>query len=359
MTEPPRVEYGTYTDQYTWTRFDAKRTRLHMRELSSPDAFYKHLREVAFEGVVRNGPMSSTIAANDLVAFNQAGDELEWHRSGKPYYKIDPRLLPHLLELKANVLAEHFCVPFESFEIRLPKGGLQESPDKPWVRALLVTRYKQQDLEDAKDKLQLPFAESPESDFLVIRMSLGNEKIEYMHPLLGKTTDEAPSQMFIRFKLTPGKGFIDCYRARPSGMPNMQGYVPNDQVMEAAVKIALLVSLMACHNEEMLVPDIPRKMVERYRQAKRRGDVSALEVMDNKRAKLGMGKGWVIGMEDWERPVLVPGHGEVRGPLKFGHWRSPHPRLQPTGSREKPIYRLIFLGPTRVRKDLPLKPTQS
>lgn len=358
MSEAPRIEYGHYEDQYTWTRFDAKRQHVVIPALFSHETFYKTLREYALEGVLRNGPMSGTIATNDLVAFNQAGDELEWHNLGKPYYKVDPRLLPHLAELKANIPAEHFCVPFESFEIRLPKGGLQEAPDKPWVRAILVTRYRRQDLAEAKDRLQMAFFEAPEADFFVARLSLGNEEVEYNRLGLGKTKELAPAQMFIRFILTPGKGILDCYHDRPSSQPDMQGYVPNEAIMETSVKIAVAVSLMACHNEEMLVPDIPRKLADRYRQARRTGDVNALENIDRKRMKLGMGKGWVIGMEDWERPEIIPGHGEVRGSLKFGHWRSPHPRLQPTGSRKSPIYRLIFVGTARVRKDLPLKPSQ-
>jgi hypothetical protein len=359
MSSPIRVEYGHYADQYTWARFDAKRHRVLVPEFGSHETFYQSLRRMTLEGVVKNGPMSATLAPNDLVAFNQAGDELEWHLSGKPYYKIDPRLLPYLLNLNANIPAEHFCVPFESFEIRLPKEGLQEGVGTPWIRAVLVTRYKEQDLKEAKDTLQLPILESPRADMFIARLSLGNEPVEYFVPSMGMVKEEAPAQMFVRFDLTPGKGMIDCLRDRPKDMPNMQGYVPGNDFIESVIKVAVAVSLMASHNEEMLTPDIPRKLVDRYRRAKTTGDKAILDSIENKRLKLGMGKGWVIGMEDWERPVIVPGHGEVRGSLKFGHWRSAHPRLQPTGPKTKPIYRLILLAPARVRKDLPLKPTHS
>lgn len=361
MYIPPKIEYGAYLSYYDFERQDSGRySRDVKRHFAHFEQFYTEMRATIFETLQANGPGSAKHGSDDLNLFNQCGDELDWFNNGKPYYKIDPWILPHLSSIPLTLPCEHLVFPFEAFEIRLPKDQFKENDKAPWVRGMLVCVYRKEDLQEAKQSGMVSFNTDADTDLLVLRIDVGPEEFTRNDPETGlPITSVGEAQFFIRFKLKPGTSVIDCYRQRRSDMEKMQGYIPDSDFCEKCIAIAVGTAMVACRNEEMIAPDLPRKLIERYYIAKKGGDEQKLAEINRKRLKVGMGKGWIVGMEDSERPVIITEQGEQKGPLQYGHWRSPHARLQPYGPRLKPTYRLIFIPASRVRKDLPLKHSQA
>jgi hypothetical protein len=105
------------------------------------------------------------------------------------------------------------------------------------------------------------------------------------------------------------------------------------------------------------MPDLPRKVVEKYWSDKAKGE-HAKAAHQVQRA-IAESVGWTVGREIdlptteyryLHRAASEGGHRE----LSQGHLRRGHMKMQPCGEQSKDR-KLIFVAPTIVRPDLPLR----
>jgi len=288
----------------------------------------------------------------------QFNDELDWHRCGKPYFKIDPLLLPHFMRLKGDIPCEHVELPHKSFVIYLPENTIREYDGAPYLRSLLVCVNTPEELEQSADFMQPLFPnkkmDRPGCRVLMFRMDFGREPLEEQEG--AHVLPDKPCHVFYRLYLNDGATLFTAKGIDEKFQDTIFGYMPKADFVKELMKIFIGTSMVALHNEEMMSPDLPRKLRYRYNSAKNKNDKQSLENIENKRIKLGMGKGWVVGLEDKDRTIIATHQKGERGELSYSHLRSGHFRLQPTGSRSNPVYKLIFIKQLRVRPDLPMSP---
>ncbi len=137
-------------------------------------------------------------------------------------------------------------------------------------------------------------------------------------------------------------------------------YEPGRDLAIRLVKLAISVAFFGLHSHDLLFPDIPNKFEERFRRARAENDKSEAEKLLDKAKRLGH-FGFRLGSEiDLPQPMVryttEDGPEQPTGrELQFAHVRSGHLRLQPKGKREDPHYELVFIKPTVIRPDLPIR----
>ena len=128
-------------------------------------------------------------------------------------------------------------------------------------------------------------------------------------------------------------------------------YLDCDNLHKLAT-VVIGVMMFGIHNHEMVMPDIKTPVIVGRGKKKEALKRQAI------RKEVKECKGWLVGSEiDLPQPEVIGSTNERPGcgtPLKFGHVRSGHMRLQPCGPQRKDR-KLIFVEPTVVRSDLPVR----
>jgi hypothetical protein len=299
-------------------------------------------------------------ARKDLPSLYTTSAEAEWIKNGSPYYKVWPEMADALSNISIEIDAKRLVLPFNTYSIRLPKTEcFRETPTSPAVCSMLV--HKEDYLLDLAKEfgmkalsafLQTEAAPKDDRDYsLMIHYQFDTEKdCDWMgwYFRMGIKEGELLSEQFDVFWDESAQYLI--------------GYNPSKEFTERLLKLAISVAFFGVHNHEVIAPDIPNRYIERYHRATAKRDtVEAKKLLD--RAKKMGHFGWKIGSEI-SLPQPIVRHINDRGStgqgneLTFGHLRSGHMRLQQVGKRDDPSYELIFIAPTVVRPDLPIRSTR-
>lgn len=285
----------------------------------------------------------------DLMSIISTKAELEWFQHGNPYYKIWPKMANALSNISIDIEGRFFHMPYPTIEICLPKGdgAIRESAESPILCSILLyldnwtKNYKHAKLvEDGRDyslMVHYQFDVDVDKDYMGYYFRLGITK--------DKTLSQSVEDVM---------GASTYY---------MDGYVPSPDFVRKIVRIAVATCFFGINNHEQIMPDIPYKFIEKYHSAVARKDKSEAEKLLDKAKRLGH-FGWKVGSElDLPRPIV---HHETKSSsagtgkeLLYGHLRSGHMRMQKYGSKadanNPERYELIFIPPTTVRPDLPLR----
>lgn len=126
-------------------------------------------------------------------------------------------------------------------------------------------------------------------------------------------------------------------------------------------RIAICTLFFLHDQHELVMPDLTKKEIVKYRKAKERGDEQRMQQL---RQKAGNRNGYIIGRREIDLPVPkltftgTPDYQTGTGrELHHAHIRRGHLRRQRIGKRDENKHKLIFLPPTVVRPDLPLADT--
>lgn len=287
----------------------------------------------------------------DGMSIMSCNAEHEWYKFGNPYYKIYPAMLGQLMRVNIDIAGCYLHLPFPTIEVRLPKTDpLREHPDAPAVCALLI---------HGDGGLMNDFAARPGAPPMRKRdWSL------IIHYQLETDEDKDWFGWYFNLGIDKTKLISDQFEETwPLSTKYEDGYEPGREFVQGLVKMAVAICFFGLHAHEMVCPDIPQKFIERWHKAKRDKDKSEAEKILDKAKRLGM-FGWKVGSEiDLPAPIVRHFASEdaadgKRGELTAGHVRSGHLRLQPYGPKDKPEekrHELIFVAPTIVRPDLPLR----
>lgn len=293
------------------------------------------------------------IKRKDSVSIMTCRAEFNWFQCGKPYYKIWPNMAHALGNVSIDIDGSYLHLPFPTYEICLPKDdAIREKEGSPRLRSLLVHRWENEDAEFPLQKrnyadrdytllVHYQFDTDIESDGMGWYYSLPVKKGITLNDFFEETWERDS------FKL------CDEYK---------NDYIPSKYFAKQIVALAISTAFFGTHNHQVVMPDIPEKFIERYHKAvKTKNDSEAKQLLD-KAKRLGH-FGWKVGSEiDLPLPHVRhinenTGGNVPHNSLQFGHIRSGHMRLQPYGSEEKKNkhYELIFIPPTAVRPDLPIR----
>lgn len=276
---------------------------------------------------------------------HQGTVELDWYKCGQPYFKIWPSMIGALSHINLNLDCRLIRTRYPSFEVRFPTANnpMREGPDKPDLRSMLVS-----------------IIEEDGTRLISLWMDFGEH-------IPG--SEEAAIMTFLRFNLTPGRTVREALTNRPpdrkiAGEP---GYYPSEKFQAAILKLAIAVMFFSVDQHEIIAPDIPRKLIERYANLRKSGNQREMsELLKKAKKRLQLPEysagGYVIGREiDLPRRTIKdyreskPASGEKHWEISYGYVRSPHIRMQPVGPRKDPQIEAILISAAPVRPDLPMK----
>jgi hypothetical protein len=294
---------------------------------------------------------------NDIMSILAIGAENQWFDYGTPYYKVWPGMSHALGRASIDIDGKYLHLPFPSYEICLPKSPVfQETPDSPALCSLLV--HKEDYLEDLQEDKKRILSGMPGAEVayrgnedrlwtLIVHYQLENDNLGWYY------------RMPIKEGKTLSEQFETSWGWDNEKYKNLSEYEPGKDFALKLIKIAIGVAFFGVHAHEMILEDIPIKLIEKYHRAKKENNESEAKRILEKSKRLGH-FGWKVGSEVSLPMPLVKhineeGQKERKGELTFGHIRSGHLRLQQMGPKENPHHELIFIAPTTVRPDLPLR----
>lgn len=285
------------------------------------------------------------------IMLHQGKAEFDWYNSGQPYFKIWPSMIGALCHISLKLDCSLIRTQYYAFEVRFPitDNPMRESPESPELRAMLVCLHS--DIQNKNDDALM----------LSLWMDFGESSHIQGDPL------EEPVMAFIRFHLKNGTSIEDAFDHKCPIMPGLEGYYPSDAFQKAVLRLAIGVMFFSVDQHEIVAPDIPRKLIDKYAAAKRQNNPGAMrEVLQKARRRLNLPQyssgGFVIG-RDIDLPKRVirdyrdaqPNTGEKHWEISYGYVRSPHVRMQPVGPKDSPQVKAIVISAHPVRPDLPMK----
>jgi hypothetical protein len=253
--------------------------------------------------------------------------DMVWYESGCPYYKVWPSIANALCHTEMQIDGEHLRLPHRGFEIRLPKT---DNPLAP-APAACVAGFERIEGQDDRDwSLLVVFLDGDHKDY---------ESHTWVLDVPVKT----------------GRSLEDSL-----GDMDVDSLCPNPELARRMLRLAVGVTFFGMDRHELILPDVPRRIIERYQRQNRQP--SPEEAGDILREAREEGRnGFKVGSEidlprpevrqhDQEDPVAAGREGLTQGHVRRGHLRF---QAVGEGRRER---RLTFVAPTVVRPDLPLAP---
>jgi len=282
--------------------------------------------------------------------------EYTWYSTGRPTYKIFPAMVDALSHTSIDVECEHINLPFPSFCIELPAGNrLGEAHGEGGYDGLLVTMSDIVNYEGIVGGRGLKLTvlatrRSREKDYDAAggyknfnRMCAAHGTFPLMnqHSMLGLPIFD--QQMTVKELLVKyDEQMAEHEKGFGSRMARRQ-----------LLSLVIATILIATSDDKRLIKPEARGLKHRLKaeRARKKGDTSA------GREDIGFLVGADIKLpKDLTKAINQPAGGEGRS-LNYGHVRSGHLRVQPYGKKgDEKSYKVIFVAPTLVRPDLPLKP---
>lgn len=279
----------------------------------------------------------------------------EYHKYGRPYFKVESAIAAELMVSEVNVLASHLRWAYPAFAIRLPRGSnlIFEMPDRPGrsyeLHSVSVLALSESLTEGGACHDFGYTRVYTKGQFIVFLDIAGSEVLRG-----GKTTGSRDYRVSLAVSFNPDDKLEDLFVSEV-------GDDPNAPLMFAAWRLAIGVMFFSVEEHEFIQPDIPRKLVTRYKRARENKDKEAEEAVIAEAKKRNSG-GKVIRETVLPSDVITyidGGEGSIvksakadgeRGKHKYGSWRRPHRHTYHT--KEGTITK--YLPKIRVRPDLPL-----
>lgn len=329
-------------DFYQWYSMYALRRKIDKRYRTKPypEAYYELIKFF--------------MDRKDLMSSITCVAEAQWYDYGQPYYKVWPNMAEYLSNTSIDIDGKYLALPFPAYEIRLSKTNpFREHEKAPVLKSLLIHRedYTKGFAVD-RETLQDGWADGRDWSLMV----------QYQFDL---PQDDDAMGWYYRMPIKNDIPISDCFQdawERTSGYMDNQ-YEPSKEFCQKLVRLAITVAFFGTNQHELIIPDIPTKYIERYSKAVSAKDETEQTKLKDKAKRLHH-FGWKIGSSEitLPRPIRVYDNSHSDGvaehirELHFAHPRNGHMRLQPYGNKENRRYELIFIPPTIVRPDLPLRP---
>lgn len=339
-------------------------------ETTPPADYHAAYEKMLADASAFTGDMNMVMGDGYLSGGMQT-EEL-WHSYGRPYFKVWPAMVDALSRTSMNFASEHFAVPFKAFSVMLPK-----TDDRCHTCLVSACRademLRQSVMADRLDdciKLNDPsLVDQVRAREAVDGLRRRNEYMEKREEMLG------PLEMQLLFFFLDTDGvvafthfYVHENQTIEEGLSELEFNIDRvdgddrlwlgwswPEVIDF-VRISIGVAMFGVDRHELVAPDIDREeLVARFPGGRSKGSrqLAAMRVAK----EMAKCNGWRVGSEiDLPRPLQSEtsvriGTGVER---EFGHYRSGHMRMQPCGEGGKDR-KLIFVAPTLVRPDLPIR----
>lgn len=279
---------------------------------------------------------------NDLMTMHA---ERELYATGQPYFKVYPGMADMMAEIDLQIPCEHINFPYTSFTILLAddeKNHIRDIDGCP-VSSILVSKRCVRASAGHKFKVV------PEhlADNVIIHVSYrihNGDKDEMWCSLpLGRIDNPSSHKML-----------SDVIDDMATNFRNPSMTDSEVELSWTVLKVAIATCFFGIDQHEYVLPDWPRKKIER-RARQFNGD--AIAALKSESTDLVSTKNWSIGKEiELPRPIVTKSKEEEHhtGSRKHAYARRGHMRWQAHGKGKK-ARKLIFIHPHICRPDLPIK----
>ncbi len=297
---------------------------------------------------IRRNPALSPFR-NDEISFSRLCTEHNWHVFGRPYFKVWPGIADALRNTSLNISCDAFQSPYECWELRLPRAidlPIQNQTvliavntrENGITRTAPAADFANREVKNNEERYRRIEGDGP-----AIKWSI---MIWYAHQRDDPTL-MTRAQYYIKEGQTLEEGFSDTKH-------DISGNILSSEEYKWLRKVVAGVCMFAIGKHELVLPDVKQPVIHAKPRGKKKQKAMEQLVRDKSDPK-----GWLVGSEiDLPRPLLIgeayrTGNGDE---LTFGHVRSGHMRMQPCGPKSQDR-KLIFVPPTIVRPDLPIRQT--
>lgn len=275
---------------------------------------------------------------NQITLARRIESQKEFYKWGKPYVKVYPMMAVYLAQTKADIDCKYLKPAYPTFEIRLSLEDNEFYEGEHQLKTVLAhftDRYVHLYLDFGWDQGQ--FGLYYEVEFELIEGKTISESIEAI-PFLPDSQE-----------------LLKMVRGEPFKKQLSRGMI------RSVVSLVITVNFFLTSEHEIVAPDIIRKHYDKFIAARNAGDEDTIAELIERSAKDGH-NGWTVGREISLPRSVVHFHrdsshtSEGGWELRWGHIRSGHLRLQPFGPRELGEKKLVFIMPSVIRADLPMRP---
>ena len=309
---------------------------------------------------------------NYITTFNMTVVDDEMLKRGRPYYQIYPEVFEAVSNTTLDLDIEDWKVPFDIFEIRVPKTEKPLIPIQKnsslGVTSIQIFRnfYKRMMIhsdEGISSTYKYITSNQPEAlpmfDHLVNHTAIKVNIFDYSDPeniskhhsviaTLGyQPATKIKDIVSDTIKRVLGKERFHC---DDSSITDMSGIA-----WSKTMKLALGVSLLATSSQKILEYDVLAKQLEAYQKMQEKGDESGCRNIERKARKKGK-FGWNIGKPRARRLPLSQGNSYGNNnnhknqhrvtSFRCGHWHKYY-----VGKGRKKVA-INWVNPTVVRPDL-------
>jgi len=285
------------------------------------------------------------------TAIQQYITEAGHYRFKKPYYNIYPDYIDLFMETKLHVPTKLLRLPFPSILIRFPKESTQPNTSGHPARTMLISEHD-------SSKFLIHGGPVDEKRRIQIWIDIGEKESEFEANIPGPISaiaSQVPVLSFINLSIldTDDDMIEDAFLRLPPDYTLESGIPITKEFMRHCVRIVSAVCFLATGADKLVQPDVLAKDQNKYQEA----DPERQKQLADKAIKRGkhgftVGKESVIGQHR-EGSSTNTGTGKE---LTFSHLRSGHFHVVWYGPG-KTKSKVVFFSQTRVKPDLPIKPT--
>jgi len=300
----------------------AKRARL---KKLGPHAFYQEQLELQNRKIEEN--RTDDIPAEALHRCVMEA-EAAMYCDRVPYFRLWPGICEMMLETDLDLPCDTVNSPFESLEVRLPKILRLPVPTTAMLGCMVKFHGKKV---------------SGRAIVLAVQEQSQYGNYRYHNVSLIPLPDGDSVESVIRGMLEDAEKNIHPGQHREHYNLTYQAY-----------RLLICTLFFGIGQHELVLPDVPRRMLNKYLDAKKIKDRET-ELRIQGKAKNGFTVGSEIDLP--EADIVYHGHRSKGGGMELAtsHMRRGHMCWQPCGEG-RGERKLIFRAPTVVRPDLPAKP---
>jgi len=311
------------------------------------------------------------LRSDALTTFNALTFTHQLIKNDRPYYKVYPEVFEAVSGTTLDLAMEDWHLPFDVFEIRMPKTETPLLPiddgSRVGVSSIQVFRHPERrfaQMIEADTAMTYKYAQRYRPD--LAPMFRFNKNIAIQLNVRDFDTPQPGYQQFLLGTITHYSGHTirdataDVVERLVDACPANEFERIADWAWEKSIKLALGVSLLATGSQKILQPDVLSKHLNAFNEMRAKGDTAGCKAIVAKARQKGK-FGWNVGKPTDRRLPLSQnpsyprsegkGGRRIWGSIRCGHWHKYR-----VGAGRKTV-KIMWVNPTVVRPDLPLRQT--
>lgn len=304
------------------------------------------------------GAMSGHIIGGSTTMV-QAMAEYEWVVSGKPYFNINPKLIPVFSKCPIDVPANLIKFPtnFSAFSINLssPEEGNPMVIDKDhYVKSILCNFNNNEKISDVLKKLGVSSSAYREEDSnrIILWIDIGETGTEI------PGTPPQPIYTYRQLAFKDVETVEEAMNKLPHHPSASEGVIVSAELTIQCIRLMASICFLVQSDDPLILPDVlaEDRLAIKWANADRKKQL-------HERARKKGKNGWMVGMDIPYTDAIAESHGHgTKLPLTHregheltrSHFRNGHWHVVRHG-KNKELKKVIWYLPTTVRPDLPMK----